>query len=146
MWKEDLGVVEANEGEGRDVTVVLSGRDLIVDTEAVRRYLTTSFTEGAMPNGEAVYTANWDKKAGTTKIGKKDIRAWTSGRSMRSGLEVLWFEHLDHAQVFDCEETRRPIVEAIESYSAKGWNCRHGASDTRKISRSWDSANSNVRV
>ena len=120
MWKEDLGVVGANEEEGRDVTVVLSGRDLIVDTEAVRRYLTTSFSEGTMRNGEAVYVTNRNGKARTTKIGNKDKGLWTSGRWMRSGLEVLWFEHLDHAQVFDCEETRRPIVEAIESYSAKG--------------------------
>jgi pimeloyl-ACP methyl ester carboxylesterase len=121
IWKEDLGVVGANEEEGRDVTVVLSGRDLIVDTEAVRRYLTTSPSEGAMPNGEAVYITNRNGKARTTKIGNKDIgRPWTSGRWMRSGLEVLWFEHLDHAQVFDREETRRPIVKAIESYSAKG--------------------------
>jgi hypothetical protein len=39
---------------------------------------------------------------------------------MRSGLEVLWFEHLDHAQVFDFETTRRTVVETIEAYSTKG--------------------------
>jgi pimeloyl-ACP methyl ester carboxylesterase len=120
VWKEDLGVAGANEEQGRDVTVVLSGRDLIVDTEAVRRYLTTSFPEGGKLNGEVVSTTNSNGKTQTTKISNKDIGAWANGRWMRSGLEVLWFEHLDHAQVFDCEETRRPIVEAIESYSAKG--------------------------
>jgi pimeloyl-ACP methyl ester carboxylesterase len=123
VWKEDLGFAGANEEEGRDVTVVLSGRDLIVDTEAVRRYLTTSFSEGAMLNVEVAHTTNRNREARVAKIGNKDTGAWTSGRWTRSGLEILWFEHLDHAQVFDCEETRRPIVEAIESYSAKGWNC-----------------------
>jgi hypothetical protein len=30
---------------------------------------------------------------------------------------------LDHAQVFDSENTRRPVIRAISVYSDRGWNC-----------------------
>jgi pimeloyl-ACP methyl ester carboxylesterase len=120
VWKEDLGVERENGEEGRNVTVVLSGRDLIVDTEAVRQYLTASFSEGLISNGNAVCMTNRNEKARTTKIGREDTGAWTGGRWSGSGLEVLWFEHLDHAQVFDYEKTRKSVVQAIGLYSAKG--------------------------
>ncbi|KFY03311.1 hypothetical protein O988_01572, partial [Pseudogymnoascus sp. VKM F-3808] len=58
IWKEDLGMEGENGVEGRDVTVVLSGRDLIVDNEGVRQYLTASVLEGGIPNGNAVHMMN----------------------------------------------------------------------------------------
>lgn len=120
VWKEDLGLEGENEEEGRDVTVVLSGRDLIVDTEAVRRYLIASVPEGGIPNGNAIRMTNRNGKARVTKIHNKGTGAWTGGRWTGSGLELLWFEYLDHGQVFDCEKTRRHVVKAVRSYSAKG--------------------------
>jgi hypothetical protein len=80
VWKEDLGVEGENGEEGRDVTVVLSGRDLIVDTEAVRRYLTASFSGGLIANGKATCITSKNGNARITKIGKEDTRAWTGGR------------------------------------------------------------------
>lgn len=119
VWKEDLGV-EGEDGEdGRAVTVVLSGRDLIVDTEAVRRYLTASVPEGKIPNGNAIRMKR-NIMARVTEIRNKGTGAGEGGCWTGSGLELLWFEHLDHGQVFDCEKTRRHIVKAIRSYSAKG--------------------------
>ncbi|OJD34176.1 transcription initiation protein spt5 protein [Diplodia corticola] len=87
MWKEDLA--------GRDVTVSLSGRDLIVDTETVRGYL----------KGEG----KWEGKAseGNGVDGK------------RSELDVLWFEDLDHAQVFDTAGNRRRLINVLERYCAR---------------------------
>jgi pimeloyl-ACP methyl ester carboxylesterase len=120
VWKEDLGVEGENGEEGRSVTVVLSGRDLIVDTEAVRQYLTASFSEGLIANGNTACMTNRNETARATRIGNKATGAWTGGRWSGSGLEVLWFEHLDHAQVFDFEKTRMPLLQAIRSYSAKG--------------------------
>jgi len=120
VWKEDLGVKGENGEEGRNVTVVLSGRDLIVDTKAVRRYLTTSFSEGLGANGNAVGMMNKNGKARITKTDNEDTGAWTGGRCTGSGLEVLWFEHLDHAQVFDFEKTRKSVIKAIAQYTTKG--------------------------
>ncbi|KFY90738.1 hypothetical protein V500_04985, partial [Pseudogymnoascus sp. VKM F-4518 (FW-2643)] len=98
VWKEDLGLEGENEEEGRDVTVVLSGRDLIVDTEAVRRYLTASVPEGGITDGNAIRMMNRNGKARVTEIHNKGTGAWTGGRWTGSGLELLWFEYLDHGQ------------------------------------------------
>jgi len=102
IWKEDLGVKgEKNREEGRNVTVVLSGKDLIVDAESVGQYLI-----GASPE--------------VWKSGKEATRAWKHRPWVGHGLEVLWYEQLDHAQVFDFENTRLPVIKVISSYSGTG--------------------------
>ena len=102
IWKEDLGIKgEKNQKEGRNVTVVLSGKDLIVDTETVGQYLVGSSSE---------------KKA----VQKEATRAWKNRPWIGYGLELLWYEQLDHAQVFEFEKTRRPVIKAISVYSNTG--------------------------
>jgi pimeloyl-ACP methyl ester carboxylesterase len=113
LWKEDLGLKgEDDKKEGRKVTVVLSGKDIIVDAEAVGRYLTSSSLDGTPSYAKMAALTN-----GETKEGARDwkSRPWTG-----SGLEVLWFEQLDHAQVFDTTETRKPVIKAISAYSGSG--------------------------
>lgn len=98
IWKEDLGVKAENKQEGRNVTVVLSGKDLIVDTETVGQYL-----------------------MGSSEIRKVDKEAaWKIRPWIGHGLELLWFEQLDHAQVFDYETTRRAVIKTISIYSNTG--------------------------
>jgi hypothetical protein len=99
---------------------VLSGRDLIVDIEAVRQYLETSLSEGARSEDKAICMNNRNGKARITTVGIEDTGARTGGQWAGSGFEVLWFEDLDHAQVFDCEKTRSLVVKAVRSYSTKG--------------------------
>ncbi len=91
MWKSDI--------EGRPVTVSLGGKDLIVDTNTVRDYLT---------GGEG--TAGW---RGKESNGKE--REWKGHE-----LDVLWFEDLDHAQVFDKKGTRARLVEVVRAYCNLG--------------------------
>lgn len=103
IWKEDLGLKgENNQLEGRKVTVVLGGRDLIVDAEAVGQYLMSSSSDAIQPVGEEI------------------ARAWKGRLWTGYGLELLWYEQLDHAQVFDVEKTRRPVIRAISIYSNTG--------------------------
>jgi pimeloyl-ACP methyl ester carboxylesterase len=100
IWKEDLGIkAEQDQQDGRNVTVVLSGKDLIVDTETVGQYLMGS------------------SKGQTSD---KAARPWKSRPWIGHGLELLWFEQLDHAQVFDFENTRRPVIRTISAYSFTG--------------------------
>lgn len=88
LWKEDIG--------NHDVTVALAGRDLIVDTSAVARYLT----------GEKDWTSQAAGEGGCV--------------SRQAGsLQVLWFDDLDHAQVFDGKKTRGQLVGVVERYSAQ---------------------------
>lgn len=96
IWKEDLG--------GRNVTVVLGGRDLIVDTEAVGQYLSSPKGSLTASKGAAASTGS---------------DAWKRKLWVGSGLEILWYEQQDHAQVFDRKETRRPMIKAVSVYSCQ---------------------------
>lgn len=110
LWKEDLGLSTNDNQEGRKVTVVLSGKDLIVDTEAVGEYLMSALAEGPAADPTDMSQASSDKVKSSWKT-----RPWVG-----SGLEVIWFEQLDHAQVFDLRKTRKPVVRVISAYSSTG--------------------------
>lgn len=73
--------------QNRRVTVSLSGQDLIVDTEAVGRYLADA-------------SGNWTQ------------RKWRG-----DGLDILWFPKLDHAQVFDLKQNRKALTNVVQKYS-----------------------------
>lgn len=111
IWKEDLGVEEARarRKKGRKVTVALSGQDLIVDSEAVGHYLQSTT--------EKVVKQHSNLSLGSTE---KDLSSWKRRQWQGSGLEILWYNALDHAQVFDSRETRLPIIKAITLYSLTG--------------------------
>lgn len=81
LWKEDL--------VGKDVAVVLSGKDQIVDAAEVRRYLT----------------------------GEEDAEIEFAWR--KDGLEVLYYPELDHSKVFDTKELRRPLVEIVQRFGRR---------------------------
>ena len=72
-----------------NVTVVLGGKDLIVNTRAVAKYLTGTKSD------------SWE--AGTVGEG-----VWKG-----DGLDVLWFPNCDHMQVFDKRRTRERLVNII---------------------------------
>jgi len=99
-WENHIGILgcEFNsmnrnvlQPAGRDVTVSLSGRDLIVDTENVGRYIT------------GIDHADWKD---TPWIGK--------------GLDVLWFEDFDHASVFDRTESTAKLADVVRRYARTG--------------------------
>lgn len=78
---------------GRQITVSLAGKDLIVDTEAVGRYL-------ARDHSDKPPTDDWKHQA------------WKG-----QGLDILWFNELDHAQVFDSRSSYGRLVNVIREYS-----------------------------
>lgn len=86
LWKEDL--------KGRDVTVSLGGRDLIVDTETVGKYI-----------------AGKDLKS---EDGSWKEKEWTG-----TGIETIWWPTCDHAQVFESIEGRARLANVLRKYSAK---------------------------
>lgn len=86
LWKEDL--------QDRRVTVVLCGKDLIVNTEAVGRYLAS------------------DKGHGSTDS------TWKTKEWHGQGLDVIWFGDLDHAQVFETKQDYARLVKVIEYYTS----------------------------
>ena len=82
--------------DGRQVTVCLAARDLIVDTEAVGRYLTQ--------DGD----------------GKATTEDWKHGEWKGKGLDILWFDNLDHAQVFDSRQNCETLAQVVRQYSLMG--------------------------
>jgi hypothetical protein len=87
LWKEDI--------RNRRVTVVLGGKDLIVDTKVVKTYLTEN------------------------KSARRENEAWKEEPWKGDGLDVLWFPELDHGQVFDKRRTRSRLVNITKRYCMK---------------------------
>ena len=90
--------------DGRPVTVCLASRDLIVDTEAVGRYLAQESS------------------------GKPTTEEWKQRRWKGDGLDILWFDDLDHAQVFDSRQNYEILAQVVRHYSLMGRHMKsHGA-------------------
>lgn len=107
LWRERVGELLQR---GMRITLSLAGRDLIVDTEAVAGYLSEDEVEGKDVRLETE-DGGLDGKKKVCVKGLKE-RPW-----MGQGLDVLWFEDLDHAQVFDDEVARERLVRVIVGYT-----------------------------
>ncbi|KAL8691846.1 MAG: hypothetical protein Q9218_003024 [Villophora microphyllina] len=86
FWQENI--IWKHELEGRKVTVVLCGRDLITNTQAVGQYLA---------GDEA---SSWK------------YREWEG-----SGLELIWFDKFDHSQVFENKRDYGRLVKVLQQYT-----------------------------
>lgn len=117
IWKEEL----VGQGPGalktgkRKVAVCLGGRDLIVDTQTVAKYLARrgdirASDEKEEESVEARYgQRNWE----STIVPKREkCRRYLAP----SGVEILWFPTLDHAQVFDAAADRHEVLNVIREY------------------------------
>jgi pimeloyl-ACP methyl ester carboxylesterase len=117
VWKEEL----VGQGPGapkngkRQVAVCLGGRDLIVDTHTVAKYLAR---RGDIRNSdkseEDAVEALYGRRQGSTLIIPK--RQQCKKYLAPSGVEILWFPTLDHAQVFDSLEDREQVLGVIREY------------------------------
>ncbi|KAL1622677.1 hypothetical protein SLS56_008602 [Neofusicoccum ribis] len=83
LWKDDLA--------GRDATVSLAGRDLIVDAQTVGAYLVDRHLKAVDDS-------------------------WKERRWVGKGVDVLWFAGLDHAQVFDGLADRAKLIDVLKEY------------------------------
>jgi hypothetical protein len=89
LWKEGI--------RNRRVTVVLGGKDLIVDTEVVKEYLI---------DNESV---SREEESWKGRVQKGGVR---SGNE----LDVLWSLELDHGQMFNKKSMRARLVNIIRNY------------------------------
>ncbi|KAI4179230.1 MAG: hypothetical protein LQ346_007242 [Caloplaca aetnensis] len=92
FWQENI--LWKHEVQDRRLTVVLCGRDIIVNTEAVGRYLASDETQAS-----------------------KDS-SWKTQEWKGDGLDLIWFEDLDHAQVFETRHRYARLVEVIRHYTS----------------------------
>ncbi|UJO19568.1 uncharacterized protein CLAFUR5_09913 [Fulvia fulva] len=115
LWLEDLLPLVS---KGMRVTVSVAGRDLIVDTEVVGKYLSRAVQsrksgDPALVKGPPEYVS----------LSASD---WKQSRWQGQGLEVIWFEDTDHAQVFDTKEKRTKLVKVVRAYCNSGSYPRSG--------------------
>lgn len=118
LWRERI--IELIQG-GMRMTVSLARRDLIIDTAAVGAYL----MEGEIPDpvlvkdhdhsdGHHMELEALDAKKSKGAERQEDWRRrrWTG----KNGLEVIWWDELDHAQVVGVDTTCGKLVDVIVEY------------------------------
>ncbi|KAF2170933.1 hypothetical protein M409DRAFT_63953 [Zasmidium cellare ATCC 36951] len=108
LWLEDLMPLVQG---GMRVSVSLSGRDLIVNTEAVANYLMRGIVASANvpPDGE-------EPGHSSKEADNADRKAWQDRPWTGDGLEVLWFDSTDHGQVFEQRQKRVKLLEVVKTY------------------------------
>lgn len=98
LWRHEIG--------NRPITVSLCGKDLIVDTESVGRYLAGG-EDGHPSESQAWKHMEWDGE----------------------GLDLIWFHDLDHAQVFEKKRNYQALIDVIREYCGmKGHSGPNGSS------------------
>lgn len=111
LWRDRI--MELVEG-GMRLTASLGEKDLIVDTEAVGLYL----TEGQVLDPVVVEDgAETGRKHMESEKRETAPETWKERKWRGKGLEVLWWDGFDHAQVFDLKETRGRLVDVLVEYS-----------------------------
>ena len=120
LWKKDLG--------GRKLTVSLGGKDLIVNTEAVGRYLSdipskSETRYGNSSDNDALIGFDDTKDYGETKMSSYRVQEayrsddeWKSRQWQGIDIDVIWFKECDHAQVFDKPARRGRLIKVIQAY------------------------------
>ncbi|KAI9808768.1 MAG: hypothetical protein M1825_003921 [Sarcosagium campestre] len=108
LWKEDM--------IGHRVSIFLSGRDLIVNTPQVWRYLTGSAVPGT--DDEQVWTRSAADTASSAVSPPPSSPVGSNGSVERQqptneSLRVSWYSNLDHAQVFDSTQGVKDLVSEV---------------------------------
>jgi pimeloyl-ACP methyl ester carboxylesterase len=123
-WKEDLiqivenpsatrgtnGTIPSKKLRLRRVAVCLAERDLIVNTPTVLRYLL---------NDEDWTSAGHFLDKGGSASTRQSIAQFQGDRFERNGIEVVWFDGLDHAQAFDGKETSARLAAVTRRSCAR---------------------------
>ena len=109
LWRDRIMELVQN---GTRITTSLASKDLIVNTEAVGTYL----SEHQVP--DPVLSEDKDGRLSMELQQPKPSACHWKHRPWRgSGLDVMWWEGLDHAQVFDQQDTRAKLIDVLVEYS-----------------------------
>nr|OQN98179.1 hypothetical protein B0A51_18948 [Rachicladosporium sp. CCFEE 5018] len=104
LWRDRL---EELVRRGLRVTVSLARKDLIVNTTGVARCLLAE----EMIDRSRILGAETQQSPSTQTCASWKDRPWRG-----QGLDILWWDDLDHAQVFDEPETVARLAEVVIAY------------------------------
>ena len=96
---------------GMRVSVSLAGRDLIVDTEAVGKYLAQGTVHSAAVQTDSSKMGESDEELSVINGEASKHNPWKD-----SGFRVLWFDDTDHGQVFEEKSKRARLVKEVKTY------------------------------
>ncbi|KAI7632599.1 hypothetical protein KC319_g16151, partial [Hortaea werneckii] len=117
LWRDRLQhLVQHNRMR---ITASLARRDLIVDTEAVGAYLMQDHVVPDPILRRRDGSDGMNEREGVMGLeveGEKKKQEWKEREFVGKGLEVLWWDELDHAQVFDVKETREKLIRVLVEY------------------------------
>ncbi|KAK0253756.1 hypothetical protein LTR35_018352, partial [Friedmanniomyces endolithicus] len=112
--------------EGRRVTVSLAERDLIVNTDAVKRYLAGDSSEQCEADGYSddipsnthpeESLLNWEAVRPYASVSSSSRVLWRAKPWRGKGLDVMWHQDTDHAQVFESRDKYGRLIEIIREY------------------------------
>lgn len=109
LWRDRLMELVQN---GMRVTASLASKDLIVDTESVGMYLMENQIPDPVLKTEHDGQQHMELQAPNASVTHWKQRPWRG-----LNLDVMWWEGLDHAQVFDKYDTRSKLVDILIEYS-----------------------------
>ncbi len=118
LWRDRIMELVQN---GMKMTASLSSHDLIVDTQGVGMYLTEHIVPDPVVKEDEDGRTKMELQVGEDAYGT--AHQWKHRPWKGKGLEVMWWEGLDHAQVFDKLSTRRRLIDVIVQYSNSNVKC-----------------------
>lgn len=89
----------------------MGSEDLIIDAQAIGDYL----IEHNTPDPVLVDQASGEVTMKLQTDGRS--QAWKTKKWSGLGLEILWWQGLDHASVYDEAETRGELIRILVEYS-----------------------------
>lgn len=101
VWREDL--------RSRPTTLIMGGRDCIVNPEAIASYITKDVQENSTASTDTKADLSWTWE--DRKRWKRSLEDWKG-----EGLELVWLEGYDHGQGFMSPQMLPKIVKIIERY------------------------------
>jgi len=112
FWRERIA--DLVDG-GMKFTASLASDDLIVDTQAVGMYLTEHQIPDPVVKEDEDGRRHMELQVGEREYGTAN--AWKRRQWQGKGTEVMWWEGLDHAQVFDRQSSRARLIDVLVHYS-----------------------------
>ena len=112
LWRDRVMELVQN---GMKMTASLASDDLIVDTQAVGMYLTEHIVPDPVLKEDEEGRKQMELQVSQDSYGT--AQQWKHRPWQGKGLEVMWWEGLDHAQVFDQHATRARLIDVLVQYS-----------------------------
>jgi len=122
FWSENIlwrdRIMHLVKDKGMRMTASLASHDLIVDTAAVGQYLMEAeVPDPVLVTDETSQQPRMELESKHEGGSEGKMEEWKKREWKGKGLEVMWWQGLDHAQVFDEKASRKKLIDVLVEYS-----------------------------